>query len=203
MKSHGILASLTIAQAILESGWGESGLTQKANNLFGIKCGSAWRGDSITLPTQEWDGSKYITVNAAFRKYASWADSIADHTQLLLLPRYKNLVGEKDYKAACQKIREDGYATSPTYTKNLIKLIEQYNLNQYDTVENYSQPEEKKTVGTVTASVLNVRKGPGTNYDVIGTLKKGSQVRIASLQGDWYDIYYDEHGGYVHKNYIK
>ena len=62
MQKTGILASLTVAQAILESGWGKSGLTLKANNLFGIK--GAYNGASVSCKTQEWDGSKYITITA-------------------------------------------------------------------------------------------------------------------------------------------
>ena len=132
MKKTGILASLTIAQAILESGWGKSGLTLKANNLFGIK--GKYNGASISCKTKEWDGSKYITITAAFRKYPSWAESVADHSALFLrLDRYKNLRGCTDYKKACQYVREDGYATDPAYTTKLVQLIEKYGLTQYDT----------------------------------------------------------------------
>ena len=131
MQKTGILASLTIAQAILESGWGKSGLTLKANNLFGIK--GAYNGASVSCKTQEWDGSKYITITAAFRKYPSWAESVADHSALFLrLDRYKNLRGCTDYKKACQYVREDGYATDPAYTTKLVQIIEAYGLTQYD-----------------------------------------------------------------------
>ena len=132
MQKTGILASLTVAQAILESGWGKSGLTLKANNLFGIK--GAYSGASYSCKTQEWDGSKYITITAAFRKYPSWAESVADHSALFLrLKRYENLRGCTDYKKACQYVREDGYATDPAYTTKLVQLIEKYGLTQYDT----------------------------------------------------------------------
>lgn len=131
MKKTGILASLTIAQAIFESGWGKSGLTVNANNLFGIK--GSYNGASYTCKTQEWDGAKYITITAAFRKYPSWAESVADHSALFLrLDRYANLRGCTDYKKACQYVREDGYATDPKYTEKLIQAIEQYGLTAYD-----------------------------------------------------------------------
>lgn len=132
MKQTGILASLTIAQAILESGWGKSGLTVAANNLFGIK--GSYNGASYSCKTQEWDGSKYVTVTAAFRKYPSWAESLADHSALFLrLDRYANLRGCTDYRKACQYVREDGYATDPNYTAKLVQIIEQYGLTKYDT----------------------------------------------------------------------
>lgn len=131
MKRTGILASLTVAQACLESTWGKSGLAIKGKNLFGIK-GKGPAG-SITMPTYEWERGQKIKINAAFRKYNTWAESIADHSALFLrLLRYKNLIGEKDYKRACQKVQQDGYATDPDYTKKLIKLIEKYKLYRFD-----------------------------------------------------------------------
>lgn len=131
MKKNGILASLTIAQAILESGWGKSGLTTAANNLFGIK--GTYNGQGYTCKTQEWDGTKYVTVDATFRKYPSWAESLADHSALFnRLDRYKNLRGLTDYKLACQYVREDGYATDPNYTAKLASLIETYDLTIWD-----------------------------------------------------------------------
>lgn len=131
MKKNGILASLTIAQAILESGWGKSGLTTAANNLFGIK--GTYNDQGYTCKTQEWDGSKYVTVDATFRKYPSWAESLADHSALFnRLDRYKNLRGLTDYKLACRYVREDGYATDPNYTAKLVSLIETYDLTIWD-----------------------------------------------------------------------
>jgi flagellum-specific peptidoglycan hydrolase FlgJ len=132
MSQVKILASLTIAQAILESGWGRSGLTNAANNLYGIKAGSSWKGDTINLPTSECYNGKYVEVIAKFRKYGSWAESIADHTKLLLNDRYKPLIGVTDYKTACKIIRECGYATDPDYTNKLIKIIETYKLYEVD-----------------------------------------------------------------------
>ena len=128
MQKTKILASLSAAQAILESGWGLSGLTKKSNNLFGIK-------GSYNGATKEWINGEYVSVNANFKKYPSWAESISDHSALFLrLPRYSNLIGEKDYKTACKNVAADGYATSPTYAQSLIKLIEQYKLYEWDNV---------------------------------------------------------------------
>lgn len=135
MRKTRVPASLTIAQAILESSWGKSGLTQKANNLFGIK-GTGTAG-SVQMPTTEYVGGKPIATTANFRKYNSWAESIADHSALILNgtrdkpTRYHGVLGA-DYKTACDKIKEGGYATDPAYPQKLIGLIEKYGLAKYD-----------------------------------------------------------------------
>ena len=111
-KDTRILPSLTIAQAILESGWGKSGLTKNANALFGIKANSGWTGKVYSCRTQEcYDGVNLTDITDTFRAYDSWADSIADHTAFLCgLQRYSAVVGEKDYRKACQAIHAAGYA---------------------------------------------------------------------------------------------
>ena len=148
MKKSGILASVSLAQFILESGYGKSELAQNANNIFGMKCslsgntwsGSAWDGKSkYTKKTQEQhtDGS-YETITADFRKYPCIEDSIADHSAYLLGAkngsklRYDGLKGCTDYKKAVQIIKDGGYATSLTYVEKLCSIIEKWNLTQYD-----------------------------------------------------------------------
>jgi len=135
MKESKILASLKIAQAILESGWGRSTLTAIANNLYGIKVSTSWKGRFFSLQTQEFfDGSnKPTTVTALFRAYDSWEESVADHSALLTgLPRYRAVVGETCYKKACRAVHAAGYATDPKYADKLIQLIELYSLYVYD-----------------------------------------------------------------------
>jgi Muramidase (flagellum-specific) len=135
MKNSGVLASLTIAQAILESGWGKSGLTVKGNALFGIKATASWKGKVYSGKTQEcFDGVSFTEITACFRAYDSWADSVADHSALLTgTARYKAVVSERDYKTACRAVKAAGYATDPGYAEKLISLIEQYGLAKYDT----------------------------------------------------------------------
>lgn len=125
-----ILPSLTIAQAILESGWGKSGLAVRCNNLFGIK--GKYQGQGEVFPTKEFMGGKWITIEAEFRKYPTFEGSIRDHNDLLQKPRYKKVKGEKDYKKACHAIKEAGYATDPNYPALLIDIIERLKLNKYD-----------------------------------------------------------------------
>lgn len=133
MKNNKILASLTIAQAILESNWGRSTLAQAPNyNLFGIK--GDYNGAYCTFPTSEYINGKWCTVNANFRKYPSWAESLADHSALFnRWDRYSNLRNNYNYRDVCNKVREDGYATDPSYSIKLINIIEQYNLTRFDT----------------------------------------------------------------------
>jgi flagellum-specific peptidoglycan hydrolase FlgJ len=132
MYNYGILASLTIAQSILESGWGESVLAKEYNNLFGIKAGDTWKGNNISLPTYEYVNGLRTQIYAKFRVYESWSESISDHTKVLLQPRYSNLINDTDYKSVCNKIYLDGYATDINYSEKLIKLIETYRLHELD-----------------------------------------------------------------------
>lgn len=134
MLKSGVLASLTIAQAIIESNWGKSGLTVKANALFGIKAGTTWIGRVYSGKTEEcYDGVNNTTITALFRAYDSWEESISDHSALLTrLTRYKAVVGETNYKRACVAIKAAGYATDPAYSDKLIHTIETYGLNAFD-----------------------------------------------------------------------
>lgn len=147
-KTSGILASVSLAQFILESGYGKSELAQNANNCFGMKkslsgntwSGSTWDGTSVyTKKTQEYENGAYVTVTADFRKYPSVEKSIADHSAYLLGAkngtklRYDGLKGCTDYKKTVQIIKDGGYATSPTYVENLCSIIEKWKLTQYDT----------------------------------------------------------------------
>lgn len=134
MKKSKILASLTIAQAILESGWGKSALATKGNNLFGIK------GAGGQYKTFEYIDGKRVDIVDSFKVYPDWETSVTDHSNLFLrLERYQNLIGERDYKEACIKVQQDGYATAPNYATTLISIIEQYKLYEYDKLKGITQ----------------------------------------------------------------
>ncbi len=128
----GVFVSLTLAQAVLESGWGRSSI---GNNIFGIKANAAWKGAKKLVKTTEYVGGKRIETNAFFRDYASVEDSIEDHAKLLTIPRYKPVIQAKGYKEACKQVQKCGYATDPNYTNKLILLIETYGLNKWDKTE--------------------------------------------------------------------
>ena len=145
MKKSGVLASLTVAQAILESAWGKSELATGGNALFGIKATKSWKGKVYCKDTKEcYDGVNLVDVkNAAFRAYDSWEESVEDHSTFLKAnKRYKEVIGETDYKKACEAIKAAGYATDPDYVEKLVKLIEDYELTEFDEAA-VSQEEEK------------------------------------------------------------
>jgi flagellum-specific peptidoglycan hydrolase FlgJ len=126
-----ILPCLMIAQACLESGYGKH---SPGNNLFGMKwtpgCGHPYQ----ELWTKEWDGNNYVSVLAKFRKYKSFYESLADYTNLLKKSRYEPVRNAQDYLEATEQIRLCGYATSPAYTQSLRRIIEMYDLTEYDNV---------------------------------------------------------------------
>jgi len=126
MHENKIPASITLAQAILESGAGTSDLAVKGLNHFGIKCGNQWTGPYVCHD----DDKK----KEKFRKYDNVAQSYADHSKILKKERYRSLydINPLDYKAWARGVKACGYATNPAYADRLIKLIEQYELNQWD-----------------------------------------------------------------------
>ena len=112
-KATGVPASITIAQAALESAWGESGLARNGNNLFGIKADSLWRGQTLTLNTKEFIKGQWVVVPALWRKYPSWQASIDDHAAFLKRnPRYKACFACTTAQAFA-KVNRPGFELTP------------------------------------------------------------------------------------------
>ncbi|MDN6181257.1 MAG: LysM peptidoglycan-binding domain-containing protein, partial [Staphylococcus equorum] len=132
-EANNLYASVMIAQAVVESGWGSSTLSQAPNNnLFGIK--GTYNGQSVKMPTQEYINGRYVTVNADFRKYPSYTASFQDNAALLSTNLYSgawksNTNSYKDATAALTGL----YATAPNYNTVLNGVIEDYNLTRFDT----------------------------------------------------------------------
>lgn len=129
MILYKIPASITIAQGILETGNGQSTLAQIGNNHFGIKCKGEWTGDRMYHD----DDLK----GECFRKYTSAEESYRDHSLFLAeRPYYKKLftLDIKDYKGWAFGLKKAGYATNPKYAYSLISIIERYNLNRFDNI---------------------------------------------------------------------
>ncbi len=125
-KLHGVPASITLAQGILESGAGNSEMAKRSNNHFGIKCHNNWTGDTII----HFDDG----VNSCFRKYDKVEESFDDHSLFLVKGRrYAPLfqIDVTDYKAWAYGLKNAGYATDPTYADKLIRIIETYGLNDF------------------------------------------------------------------------
>jgi len=163
----GVPAAITLAQGILESGCGQSDLCQKSNNHFGVKCKENWTG-----PTTTHDDD---VKGECFRVYASAAESYKDHSDFLKYrPYYVALfkLRQDDYKGWAYGLKKAGYATERDYPKNLIHLIEAYNLQQYTLValERMRNPDQatyaaNNNPGTVpvTATVARATMPPATN----------------------------------------
>lgn len=199
-KKSGVLASVSMAQFILESGWGKSGLTQKANNCFGMKKSlsgntwpnSAWDGKSVvSMQTgEETEDGKAYTITAEFRKYACIEDSISDHSAYLTGAkdgdklRYEGLKGCKKYKTAAQIIKNGGYATSTSYVKALCNIIKEYGLTDYDVKKKATKPAAKTFKVQVTADDLRIRKTPSLNGEIAGYTGKGI-FTITEEKGGW------------------
>ena len=129
MNAYGIPASITLAQGILESGSGSSSLAKYANNHFGIKCTSDWKGKAYYKDDDKSDD--------CFRVYKDARESYKDHSEFLKRKRYSFLfeLDKNDYKNWAIGLKTAGYATNPKYPDLLIGIIEKYQLNKYDTSE--------------------------------------------------------------------
>lgn len=139
MYRSGVPASITLAQGLLESGYGYSTLAREANNHFGIKCHSDWKGEKIFAD----DDAK----GECFRKYPHTLDSYSDHSDFLRYkPRYAFLFDYQrtDYKSWAHGLKKAGYATDPKYAYKLIDIIENYNLSRFDLAEPVASTDESK-----------------------------------------------------------
>lgn len=135
-RQTGAPASVTIAQAILESEWGRSGLSKKAQNYFGIKAlGGPGPAGSISMNTWEVFGGKDVVIKDAFKAYNSLYESVIDHGEFLKTnKRYAKAFETTDPGEFAERMHEAGYATDPAYCTKLRSLISKYNLTQYDNV---------------------------------------------------------------------
>jgi flagellum-specific peptidoglycan hydrolase FlgJ len=138
-QRFGVPASVTIAQAIEESAWGQSSLAARYHNLFGIK-GTGPAG-SVTLPTQEYENGSWVTIDAQFAVYRNDAESIAGHAELLATSGYyARAMADRAYPDAFANDLTGVYATDPDYGANLIALMKLYNLYQFDTAPTATPP---------------------------------------------------------------
>lgn len=135
--NHIVLPSVTLAQGLRESGWGTSKLSVKANNLFGIKAGTGWKGKIYSASTQEYynGNTNPTTIVSAFRVYDNWGQGVSDHSAFLNKPRYAAAKGQTNFTIACNYIKKAGYATGPNYATNLVRDIIDFQLYKYDPVQ--------------------------------------------------------------------
>ncbi len=138
------------AQAILESGWGGSGLTKKYNNYFGIKAGSKWTGESVNLPTKEFEGGKWITILQKFRAYSDPAESFADYAKMIENSSYFSDATKAENRDSVERYlhilvgRKTKYATDPLYATKIKHIIRENKINQVLDIEFSQRAKQPK-----------------------------------------------------------
>ena len=178
MNLYGIPASITLAQGLYESGSGNSELAKNANNHFGIKCTSDWKGKSYYKD----DDNK----NDCFRVYDRPEDSFRDHSNFLKRKNYAHLfeLDKNDYQGWAYGLKSAGYATNPRYPQLLIGIIQKYNLDQYDRPEGTVQ-KIKREDRVLTQIDQNIGKA---NQDSIVQATPGNKLYTVQTGDTLYNI---------------
>ena len=189
-KQYGYkVVSAVIAQACVESGYGRSSLAKKYNNLFGLKCGSGWKGKSVNMATnEEYTAGTLTTIRDNFRVYDNMDDGVKGYYEFIQYPRYANLRSATSARQYLEYIKADGYATAYTYVNTCMRVTMQYNLEAYD---NIPEVISVSYAGVVTADALRVRQGAGTGYGIVQVgghdllLPKGICVAFDAESNGW------------------
>ena len=191
------VASPIIAQAFVESKYGESSLGKKYHNYFGMKCGSSWKGKSVNLSTkEEYTVGTLTNIKANFRVYDSMEAGVQGYFDFINTKRYANLKTATTPQQYLEMIKADGYATSSTYVQTNMNCVDKYNLTRFDnsTAQDFDVFND---VRTVTANKLNVRYEPKDGR-VLYQLQKDDHVRVVEEKDGWCRI-----EGWVSGSYLK
>lgn len=187
--------SPVIAQAIHESGWGESKLAAKYHNYFGLKCGTAWKGKSVNMKTQEeYSAGTMTTISANFRVYDSMEQGVKGYFEFIQLPRYSNLKGVTSPRKYLENIIADGYATGKSYVDHVMNLVNLYNLTQFDAP--VLQPAAKSTEDpidvaiSIAESYLGYHEG-ANNKTIFGDTMHAIQPSNMDANAPWCDAFVD------------
>lgn len=187
-RGNPLFSSVVIAQAICESGWGQSKIMMKANAIFGIKATSSWKGKVYNSNTQEcYDGSTYTNITACFRAYNSLAESISDYFDLITkLERYRKACVSNSPLECITAIKNGGYATSPTYINTIMSIINSNNLTQYDNVEYVENSiDNSKNIEELAKAVIRGEYGNGEERkQKLGNLYNEVQKRVNEILGN-------------------
>lgn len=131
-KQYHIPVSLTLGQAVLESGWGVSHIS---NNIYGFKAKTNWQGKTTIKTTKEFENGEYKEIQAVFKAYDSFEESVKDYLELISSnKRYSDILFATDYISAADAIGKSGYATSPVYGNSVREVIEKYHLYIWDNI---------------------------------------------------------------------
>ena len=171
--------STVIAQAIIESRYGESVLASRYHNYFGIKAGKAWLlagKPSVSLKTkEEYTVGKLTTISDYFRVYADMESGVAGYYDFISSKRYANLKDAVDYKQYAEFLKADGYATSSSYVSTLCNTVTKYGLQIYDTQQTGKQSYWIPGQNYLTQQDLYVRNAPNGNKVKFDDLSENAQ----------------------------
>ena len=161
-----------IAQAIHESGWGESKLSARYHNYFGLKCGTKWTGKSVNMKTQEeYSAGSLSTISANFRAYDSMEEGVKGYFEFIQLPRYANLKGVTSPRQYLQNIKDDGYATGSQYVDHVMNTLNMYNLTQFDgSLPPATKPApqgQREAIVSEAISHIGVKEGTVLHHKII------------------------------------
>lgn len=181
-----------IAQAILESGWGKSGLASKYHNYFGLKCGSSWKGKSVNMATkEEYKVGTLTNIRDNFRVYDSMDAGIKGYFDFINTSRYANLKGVKSPEEYVRRIKADGYATSSKYVDNIMRVIRDNKLTRFDDKVGGNMKKEeltgkvlsgKEIINILAKRVINGDYGTGVDRkEKLGELYPIVQKRVNEL----------------------
>jgi flagellum-specific peptidoglycan hydrolase FlgJ len=184
-RGNPLFSSVVIAQAICESGWGQSKIMMKANAIFGIKATSNWKGKVYNANTQEcYDGVSYTNITACFRAYNNLQESISDYFDLILgLSRYSKAINSNSPLECITAIKNGGYATSPTYINTIMSIINSNNLTKYDNVEDVENSvDNSKSIEELARAVIRGEYGNGQERkNKLGNLYNEVQKRVNEI----------------------
>ncbi len=171
MNLYGIPASVTIAQGLFESGNGNGDLARYANNHFGIKCTTDWKGEGYYK-----DDDRH---NDCFRVYVNPEQSFRDHSDFLKRKRYAHLfeLDKNDYQGWAQGLKDAGYATNPKYPQLLVNIIQKYNLDVYDRAETDIQKIKREDR---VLTQINQNIGKAAKDSVINTTPVGKTYIVTT-----------------------
>ena len=182
-----------IAQAILESDWGESELARKYHNYFGLKCGNSWKGKSVNMATkEEYKVGTLTNIRDNFRVYDSMEDGVKGYFRFINTSRYANLKGVKNPEEYIKRIKFDGYATSSKYVDNIMRVIRDNKLTRFDYKAGGRVVKKKELAGKILSGneiidilakrVINGDYGNGDDRkDMLGELYPIVQKRVNEL----------------------
>lgn len=158
--------SAIIAQAILESGWGNSLLASKYYNYFGLKCGTKWQGKSVNMSTnEEYTTGTLTNIRDNFRVFDNMKEGVKGYFDFIGYNRYANLKQATSSLNYLKLIKQDGYATSSKYVDNLYNVILQNNLMEWDNMKNNEPTNStvglEKAIDTIAEYVINGAFGNG------------------------------------------